>query len=163
MLACLSKHAALWISTSKHFSEGIKPMSAVFPRDGREVPQRHEREDGEDEVRAGLTVSARTRSPSRRRRTPPTGSRSFGRHRLSIFIEKIRSAYINLEAFEAATEANDKHDRAVDTVYGYAAPTEGVPSANGAPNLTCDIPAMVELANHMGVPIGGRTSRRAKR
>jgi myo-inositol-1-phosphate synthase len=41
-------------------------------------------------------------------------------------------------------------------VYAYAAIMEGVPFANGAPNLTVDIPAMVELARREGVPIGGK-------
>jgi len=32
----------------------------------------------------------------------------------------------------------------------------GVPFANGAPNLTCDVSAIVKLANDKGVPIGGK-------
>ena len=41
-------------------------------------------------------------------------------------------------------------------LYAYAALMEGVPFANGAPNLTVDIPAMVKLANDRGVPICGK-------
>lgn len=41
-------------------------------------------------------------------------------------------------------------------IYAYAAISQGVPFANGAPNLTCDIPALVALARENGVPIGGK-------
>ena len=41
-------------------------------------------------------------------------------------------------------------------IYAYAALKEGVPFINGAPNLTVDVPAMVELAQTAGVPIGGK-------
>jgi len=40
-------------------------------------------------------------------------------------------------------------------VYAYAALLEGVPFANGAPNLTVDIPAMVKFANDRGLPVCG--------
>ncbi len=41
-------------------------------------------------------------------------------------------------------------------VYAYAALRAGVPFANGAPNLTTDIPAMDELAAETGIPIAGK-------
>lgn len=41
-------------------------------------------------------------------------------------------------------------------VYAYAAIKSGVPFINGAPNLTVDIPAMVELAKQHNVPIAGK-------
>ncbi len=41
-------------------------------------------------------------------------------------------------------------------IYAYAAIKIGVPYANGAPNLTCDIPALIELAKETGTPIGGK-------
>lgn len=41
-------------------------------------------------------------------------------------------------------------------VYAYAAIKSGVPFINGAPNLTVDIPAMVELARRHNVPIAGK-------
>ena len=41
-------------------------------------------------------------------------------------------------------------------VYAYAAITSGIPFANGAPNLTVDVPAMVELAKRHRVPICGK-------
>jgi len=41
-------------------------------------------------------------------------------------------------------------------LYAYAAISEGVPFANGAPNLTVDIPALEEYAKAKQVPIGGK-------
>jgi myo-inositol-1-phosphate synthase len=41
-------------------------------------------------------------------------------------------------------------------IYAYAALQEGVPFLNGAPNLTVDVPGMIELARQNNVPIGGK-------
>lgn len=61
----------------------------------------------------------------------------------------------SVEAFEAALKNNDERI-APSMVYAYAAIKQGVPYVNGAPNLTVDIPAMVELAKKTGTPIGGK-------
>lgn len=41
-------------------------------------------------------------------------------------------------------------------IYAYACLKEGVPYANGAPNLTTDIPALLELSNELRVPVSGK-------
>ena len=41
-------------------------------------------------------------------------------------------------------------------IYAYAAISLGIPFVNGAPNLTCDIPALIELAARTRAPIGGK-------
>jgi myo-inositol-1-phosphate synthase len=41
-------------------------------------------------------------------------------------------------------------------IYAYAAIASGVPYANGAPNLTADIPALRDFAKEKGVPIAGK-------
>ena len=61
----------------------------------------------------------------------------------------------DLEAFEGAMGDNDP-SIAPSMLYAYAALKEGVPFANGAPNLTTDIPALVDLANEQGVAICGK-------
>jgi myo-inositol-1-phosphate synthase len=71
-----------------------------------------------------------------------------------IFIE-VGPAHMSLEAFEAAIDANDP-TIAPSMLYAYASILEGVPFANGAPNLTVDIPALRELAVERGVPISGK-------
>ncbi len=64
-------------------------------------------------------------------------------------------AHQSVQAFEAAMEQNDP-SIAPSMLYAYAALMENVPFANGAPNLTVDIPALVQLAEQRGVPIGGK-------
>ncbi|HEY0492298.1 MAG TPA: inositol-3-phosphate synthase, partial [Candidatus Dormibacteraeota bacterium] len=64
-------------------------------------------------------------------------------------------AHWTLDAFEKAIDANDP-TVAPSMLYAYAAIMEKVPFANGAPNLTCDFPAMEQLAKSQGVPIGGK-------
>jgi myo-inositol-1-phosphate synthase len=64
-------------------------------------------------------------------------------------------AHETLEAFEAAMEANDPAI-SPSMLYAYAALMEGVPYANGAPNLSGDIPALEALATEKGVPIAGK-------
>jgi myo-inositol-1-phosphate synthase len=41
-------------------------------------------------------------------------------------------------------------------IYAYAAIKAGIPYANGAPNLSADIPALMDLARKTGAPIGGK-------
>ena len=64
-------------------------------------------------------------------------------------------AHQSLQAFEKAMEQNDPAI-APSMLYAYAALMENVPFANGAPNLTVDIPALVGLADQRGLPIGGK-------
>jgi myo-inositol-1-phosphate synthase len=65
------------------------------------------------------------------------------------------SAHQSLDAFEAALASNDDSIPS-SMVYAYAALKEGIPFANGAPNLTCDIPALVDLAQQTRSPITGK-------
>ena len=60
-----------------------------------------------------------------------------------------------LEAFEAGLEANDDNI-SPSQIYAYAALMSDVPFANGAPNLSVDLPCMIELAERRGVPIVGK-------
>ncbi len=71
-----------------------------------------------------------------------------------IFLRPGR-AHDNIKSFEKAMEDNDR-DIAPSMLYAYAAIMEGVPYANGAPNLSVDIPALEELALERGVPIAGK-------
>ncbi|WP_343671570.1 inositol-3-phosphate synthase [Chitinophaga sp.] len=61
----------------------------------------------------------------------------------------------SLAAFEQGLKDNDARI-APSMIYAYAALKLGVPFANGAPNLTCDIPALVELAHQTKTPIAGK-------
>ncbi|MEO1060798.1 MAG: inositol-3-phosphate synthase [Actinomycetota bacterium] len=51
---------------------------------------------------------------------------------------------------------NDDPEISPSQIYAYALLQSGVPIANGAPNLTVDLPCMLELAEARGVPIAGK-------
>ncbi|MES0349324.1 MAG: inositol-3-phosphate synthase [Desulfobacteria bacterium] len=61
----------------------------------------------------------------------------------------------SLRNFEAGLKNNDP-SISPSMLYAYAALTSGIPYINGAPNLTVDIPAMVELADKYKVAIAGK-------
>jgi len=61
----------------------------------------------------------------------------------------------SLAAFEKGLRESDP-EIAPSQVYAYAALRSGVPFANGAPNLTVDLPCMLELAAETGLPICGK-------
>nr|HPM41864.1 inositol-3-phosphate synthase [bacterium] len=60
-----------------------------------------------------------------------------------------------LKDFEKALDANDAEIPS-SMLYAYAALKLGVPFANGAPNLTVDTPALMELANETRTPVCGK-------
>jgi myo-inositol-1-phosphate synthase len=68
---------------------------------------------------------------------------------------KAASQHATLDQFEKAMERNDDAI-APSMLYAWASIMEGVPFANGAPNLAVDAPALMSLANDRGVPISGK-------
>ena len=61
----------------------------------------------------------------------------------------------SLEAFEQGLR--DSHpDIAPSQIYAWALLSQGIPMANGAPNLSLDIPCMLELARRNDVPVTGK-------
>jgi myo-inositol-1-phosphate synthase len=64
-------------------------------------------------------------------------------------------SHASIGAFEAALEANDDAIPS-SMVYAYAAISEGIPYANAAPNLSADIPALVDLAAKTRTPLAGK-------
>jgi myo-inositol-1-phosphate synthase len=71
-----------------------------------------------------------------------------------IFLEPTE-VHQDLDAFETGLRSNHP-DIAPSMIYAYAALKSGVPFANGAPNLTVDVPALTELAMQRGVPVCGK-------
>ncbi|MCD6319754.1 MAG: inositol-3-phosphate synthase [Candidatus Desulfofervidaceae bacterium] len=67
----------------------------------------------------------------------------------------IKEVHQSLEKFEEGLRRNDPNI-SPSMLYAYAALSMGVPFVNGAPNLTVDIPAMIELAEKYEVPIAGK-------
>src|SRR5438046_2858488 len=64
-------------------------------------------------------------------------------------------AHQSVKAFEKALRENDEMI-APSMMYAYASLMEGVPFANGAPNLTVDLPVMLELSRKNEAPICGK-------
>ncbi len=63
--------------------------------------------------------------------------------------------YETMETFVQAMK--DNHQAiAPSMIYAYAAIASGVPFANGAPNLSADIPALIEFAKEKNVPLAGK-------
>ncbi len=71
-----------------------------------------------------------------------------------IFI-KPHPVHETIESFEKAMKENHQAI-APSMIYAYASIASGVPFANGAPNLTVDIPALTEFARQKDVPIAGK-------
>jgi myo-inositol-1-phosphate synthase len=68
---------------------------------------------------------------------------------------KPTEVHATLESFEAALRGSHD-DIAPSQIYAYACLKMGVPYANGAPNLSVDTPALLELARHQGLPVAGK-------
>ena len=71
-----------------------------------------------------------------------------------IFL-KPHAVHKTIKSFEQAMRDNHK-SIAPSMIYAYAALKSGVPFANGAPNLSVDLPALMQLADEMRVPVCGK-------
>jgi myo-inositol-1-phosphate synthase len=71
-----------------------------------------------------------------------------------VYIEPCE-VHATIEAFERAIDANDERI-APSMLYAYAALLEGVPFANGSPNLAVDMPCLRQFATERNIPISGK-------
>jgi myo-inositol-1-phosphate synthase len=71
-----------------------------------------------------------------------------------IFIS-VNEEHKSIEKFEEAIK-NNHSDISPSMLYAYASILEGVPFINGAPNLSCDVPALINFAKDKKVPITGK-------
>ncbi len=63
--------------------------------------------------------------------------------------------HASLKDFECGLQKNDP-EISPSQMYAYAALKSGVPYANGAPHMTTDSPALLELARTMNLPVAGK-------
>ena len=132
--------------------EAIKPWPAVFDRqyvkrlDGPNVKRGSTKRDLADQVTDDIT---RFKREQRVDRLVMVWCGST-----EIFMTE-GPAHASIETLERALEANDVSIPS-SMVYAYAALKLGIPFANAAPNLTVDVPAMVELAAQTGAPVVGK-------
>ena len=131
----------------KPYLETIKPLPAVFDQyyvkrlNGTHVKKGKNKRDLANQVRADIQAFRKTVD-----RVVMIWCAST-----EIFI-KATDVHQSIEAFEKGLD-NDDIAIAPSQIYAYAALSEGVPFANGAPNLTVDFPAMVELSKRNAAPI----------
>lgn len=132
--------------------EAIKPMKAVFDKsyvknlDGTHIKQAATKWDLANEVINDIE-NFKTAHGCDRVVIVWCGS-------TERYIEQ-SAVHETIESFEAGLKNNDPAI-SPSMIYAYAAIKIGVPYANGAPNLTCDIPALIELSKETNTPIGGK-------
>ena len=134
------------------YLKSIKPMPAVFDKyyvkklEGTNVKTGKNKKDLAEQLRADIRNFKESNGCSR--------IVIIWAASTEIFLQA-GPAHETMEAFEAAMEADDI-SIAPSMLYAYAAIMEGVPFANGAPNLTADIPCLLSLAAEKKVPICGK-------
>ena len=130
----------------------IHPMEAVFDRDyvrrisGPNVKEARTRMEKAEMLMDDIR-SFRERSRVERCVMIWTGSTEVYNRPCAV--------HQSLKAFEVGLAANDP-DIAPSQIYAYAALKSGIPYANGAPNLSVDTPALLELARDRNLPVCGK-------
>ncbi len=136
----------------KGFLETVVPRKAVFDRnyvkklDGRNVKQGKNKMELAEQLRQDIRDFKKS-SGAKRFIMMWCGS-------TEIFLRQA-AVHQSLKSFERGLLRNDPNI-APSMIYAYAALSENVPFANGAPNLTVDIPVMHELSRRNQAPICGK-------
>ncbi len=151
-----AKHAAVLdrylLEQLKPELEAIKPMKAVFDKkyvtklDGSYVKTGATKMDLAEQLRQDIK-DFKANNNCDRLAMVWCGS-------TEVYIEET-DVHQTIEALEEGMRNNDDSIPS-SMIYAYAAIMEGVPYANGAPNLSADIPALVQLSKDKGVPICGK-------
>ena len=136
----------------KDFLQGIKPLPAAFDQyyvkrlQGTNVKRGKTKRELAEQLREDIRSFRKTAGVSR---VVIVWCAST-----EVFITP-GPVHQSLATFEKAMEQNDPAI-APSMLYAYAALMENVPFANGAPNLTVDVPALQHLAEERKLPIGGK-------
>jgi myo-inositol-1-phosphate synthase len=132
--------------------EQIRPWPAVFDRryvkrlDGPNVKKGKNKRDLADQVRADIQKFKKDNDLSRLVMVWAGST--------EVYLTET-AAHQTIESFEKALEASDDTIPS-SMIYAYAAIKEGIPYANAAPNLSADIPALIQLAQQTGSPVCGK-------
>ena len=132
--------------------EAIKPMKAVFDKkyvtklDGPNVKTGATKMDLAEQLRQDIR-DFKAKNNCDRLVMVWCGS-------TEIYIQE-SAVHQTIESLENGLRNNDENIPS-SMIYAYAALMEKVPYANGAPNLSADIPALVALAKQNNVPICGK-------
>ena len=140
------------LEEAKGLLAGIRPMKAAFDQayvkrlDGTHVKHAKTKFDLAEEIKEDIQ-QFRRETAVQRLVMVWCGS-------TEVFLTP-NEVHADPERFENAMKTNHP-SIAPSMLYAWAAITSGVPFANGAPNLTADIPALQELAREHSVPICGK-------
>jgi myo-inositol-1-phosphate synthase len=140
------------LAKAQKFLKGIKPMKAAFDQNyvknlsGTNVKKGKNKFDLAEQIREDIR-SFKKKNKLDRLVMVWCGS-------TEVFM-KAQDVHKDLQSFEKAMKANHAAI-APSMLYAYAAIAEEVPYANGAPNLSVDIPALEEFAKTKSVPIVGK-------
>jgi myo-inositol-1-phosphate synthase len=132
--------------------EQIRPWPAVFDRryvkrlDGPNVKKGKNKRDLADQVRADIQKFKQDNGLSRLVMVWAGST--------EVFLTE-SPVHATIEAFEKGLEDSDDNIPS-SMIYAYAAIKEGIPYANAAPNLSADIPALIQLAQQTGSPMCGK-------
>jgi myo-inositol-1-phosphate synthase len=132
--------------------EAVKPMPAVFDQqyvkrlDGPNVKKGRSKKDLAEQLIADIRAF-KQRHNCDRLVMVWCGS-------TEIYMKET-AVHQSIESLEKGLEQNDPAIPP-SMIYAYAAIKEGIPYANGAPNLSADVPALMDLATNTGSPIAGK-------
>jgi len=132
--------------------QAVKPMSAVFDRqyvkrlDGPNVKKGKNKKDLAEQLIADIR---QFKAANKLDRVVVVWCGST-----EVYLKE-SAVHQSLAAFEKGLEANDPAIPS-SMIYAYAAIKEGLPYANAAPNLSADVPALLELAQQTGSPLAGK-------
>ncbi len=132
--------------------EAIRPWPAVFDRryvkrlDGPNVKKGTSKKDLAEQVRADIRKFKKDHNLNRLVMVW-CGS-------TEVYMTEA-ATHQSIDGFEKALESSDDSIPS-SMIYAYAAIQEGIPYANAAPNLSADIPALIQLAQQTGSPLAGK-------
>ncbi len=140
------------LAALKPFLETVKPWPAVFDSQyvkklhGENVKKGKNKRDLADQVTADIEKFKKDNNLSRLVMVW-CGSTEVYREAGDV--------HSSVAKFEKGLEESHP-DILPSMIYAYCAIKAGIPYCNGAPNLSCDFPAMIELAKKTGTPIMGK-------
>jgi myo-inositol-1-phosphate synthase len=136
----------------KPFLKGIKPMKAVFDHEYVKLIDGPNKKTGKNKMDLAEQLREDIRNFKKANKVDRTVMIWCGSTESFIKPQEIHS---NLAKFEKALTKSDKNIPP-SMIYAYAALKESVPYANGAPNLSNDVGALLELSRAMETPICGK-------
>ena len=136
----------------KPFLKGIKPMKAVFDHEYVKLIDGPNKKTGKNKMDLAEQLREDIRNFKKNSKVDRTVMIWCGSTESFIKPSEIHSS---LAKFEKALTKSDKNIPP-SMIYAYAALKESVPYANGAPNLSNDVAALLELSRAMETPICGK-------